>query len=249
MSWHTSTWTSVSLTSLTFFSRGLLTQAVQVGPPALTRTVADEFCPARSGVAGSVYDLAASPSLADLLKNVSAQVPDPDREGKSLADPKGDQQRVGDDEEKLKVLDVAALGSGSGSSRNFVYMASLPEGSRLWLPAADGVFLRMNRLHSLSAATRARFRQLWDASRTQRPGCDTFHSIAPSLDAPLTETALHTVYHYHVSSPSSSSSRARTGNADVYRAARSPTLIRSIGSQPTATRRTSATLRSLACWG
>ena len=32
-----------------------------------------------SGVAGSVYDLAASPSLADLLKNVSAQVPDPDR--------------------------------------------------------------------------------------------------------------------------------------------------------------------------
>jgi hypothetical protein len=77
-----------------------------------------------SGVAGSVYDLAASPSLADLLKNVSAQVPDPDREGKSLADPKGNQQ---DEEEKLKVLDVAALGSGSGSSRIFVDMGSFPE--------------------------------------------------------------------------------------------------------------------------
>ncbi|GAA5982736.1 hypothetical protein JCM10908_006765 [Rhodotorula pacifica] len=59
-------------------------------------------------VSGSVYDLAASPSLSDLLKDVSAQVPDPDREGKSLADPK-----AGEGEEKLKVLDVAALGSGS----------------------------------------------------------------------------------------------------------------------------------------
>ncbi|GAA5871387.1 hypothetical protein JCM3774_005586 [Rhodotorula dairenensis] len=58
-------------------------------------------------VAGSVYDLAASPSLADLLRNVSAQVPDPDREGKSLADP-----REGQDE-KLQVLEVAPLGSGS----------------------------------------------------------------------------------------------------------------------------------------
>lgn len=62
-----------------------------------------------SGVAGSVYDLAASPSLADLLKDVSAQVPDPDRTGKSLADPK----RTADDE-NLKVLEVAPLGSGSG---------------------------------------------------------------------------------------------------------------------------------------
>lgn len=95
------------------------------------------FALTRSGVSGSVYDLAASPSLADLLKNVSAQVPDPHREGKSLADPKED-QGDNDNDEKLKVLDVAALGSGSGSSRVFVYMASLPEGSRLWLPAADG---------------------------------------------------------------------------------------------------------------
>ncbi|GAA5910552.1 hypothetical protein JCM8208_007640 [Rhodotorula glutinis] len=52
-------------------------------------------------VSGSQYQLGASPSLADLLRNVSAQVPDPDREGKTLAD------RYGGD------LHVGPLGSGS----------------------------------------------------------------------------------------------------------------------------------------
>ncbi|BGP58474.1 hypothetical protein JCM8202_003603 [Rhodotorula sphaerocarpa] len=60
-------------------------------------------------VAGSVYDLGASPSLADLLRDVSAQVPDPDRKGKSLADAREDEGgRPG-----LEVVDVAPLGSGS----------------------------------------------------------------------------------------------------------------------------------------
>ncbi|GAA5854899.1 hypothetical protein JCM9279_000191 [Rhodotorula babjevae] len=52
-------------------------------------------------VSGSQYQLGASPSLADLLRNVSAQVPDPDVEGKTLAD------RYGGD------LHVGPLGSGS----------------------------------------------------------------------------------------------------------------------------------------
>ncbi|KPV73187.1 uncharacterized protein RHOBADRAFT_38815 [Rhodotorula graminis WP1] len=52
-------------------------------------------------VSGSQYQLGASPSLADLLRNVSAQVPDPDNEGKTLAD------RYGGD------LHVGPLGSGS----------------------------------------------------------------------------------------------------------------------------------------
>ncbi|GAA6057337.1 hypothetical protein JCM3770_001099 [Rhodotorula araucariae] len=52
-------------------------------------------------VSGSEYELHASPSLADLLRNVSAQVPDPDRAGKTLADRSKDE------------LNVGALGSGS----------------------------------------------------------------------------------------------------------------------------------------
>lgn len=75
-----------------------------------------------TGVAGSVYDLAASPSLADLLKDVSAQVPDPDRKGKSLADVRSAEDDMEGAEapttpsDSLKVLNVAALGSGSGKS-------------------------------------------------------------------------------------------------------------------------------------
>lgn len=58
-----------------------------------------------------MYDLGASPSLADLLRDVSAQVPDPDRKGKSLADAREDEgSRPG-----LEVVDVAPLGSGSGA--------------------------------------------------------------------------------------------------------------------------------------
>ncbi|GEM11297.1 glutamate carboxypeptidase II [Rhodotorula toruloides] len=67
-------------------------------------------------VSGPIFELNASPSFADLLRNVSAQVADPSREGKTLADVWED----GDDEEDLtvedgekKLLPVAALGSGS----------------------------------------------------------------------------------------------------------------------------------------
>ncbi|BGP43868.1 Vacuolar protein sorting-associated protein 70 [Rhodotorula kratochvilovae] len=52
-------------------------------------------------VSGSAYELNASPSLADLLRNVSAQVPDPDRKGKTLAERYGGK------------LEVDPLGSGS----------------------------------------------------------------------------------------------------------------------------------------
>ena len=136
-----------------------------------------------SGVAGSVYDLAASPSLADLLKNVSAQVPDPDREGKSLADPKEDGD-VGDDE-KLKVLDVAALGSGSGSSRILFTRNQSWKAGRLGLQGLSLFFLPTNRLYSVPAATGARIRQLRNASRTQGPGCASFCPSVPRSDGTL----------------------------------------------------------------
>ncbi|BGO96033.1 hypothetical protein NBRC10512_002451 [Rhodotorula toruloides] len=67
-------------------------------------------------VSGPIFELNASPSFADLLRNVSAQVPDPSREGKTLADVwenGDDEEEMTDDEGEKKLLPVAALGSGS----------------------------------------------------------------------------------------------------------------------------------------
>lgn len=72
-----------------------------------------------AGVSGPVFELNASPSFADLLRNVSAQVADPSREGKTLADVWEDDE---DGEDGLmneagekKLLPIPALGSGSGA--------------------------------------------------------------------------------------------------------------------------------------
>ena len=174
MSWRTSTSTSVShaFLSLHIVATTVVGQELpRTGGPLMDSFALCFVC--ISGVAGSVYDLAASPSLADLLKNVSAQVPDPDREGKSLADPKkdGGDDDDDDDEEKLKVLDVAALGSGSGSSRILFTWNQSWKAGRLGLQGLSLFFLPTNRLYSVPAATGARIRQLRNASRTQGPGC------------------------------------------------------------------------------
>ncbi|GAA5908411.1 hypothetical protein JCM5296_005925 [Sporobolomyces johnsonii] len=71
-------------------------------------------------VAGSAYDLAASPSLADLMRNVSSLVPDPDAKERSLLEGKmvhlkleAQEEGVGEARDELKEVKVATLGSGS----------------------------------------------------------------------------------------------------------------------------------------
>uniref|UniRef100_A0A0K3CQJ1 BY PROTMAP: gi/472581865/gb/EMS19580.1/ glutamate carboxypeptidase II [Rhodosporidium toruloides NP11] gi/647402604/emb/CDR48837.1/ RHTO0S20e02454g1_1 [Rhodosporidium toruloides] n=1 Tax=Rhodotorula toruloides TaxID=5286 RepID=A0A0K3CQJ1_RHOTO len=67
-------------------------------------------------VSGPIFELNASPSFADLLRNVSAQVSDPSREGKTLADVwegGDDEEEVTDEDSEKKLLPIAALGSGS----------------------------------------------------------------------------------------------------------------------------------------
>ncbi|GAA5854006.1 hypothetical protein JCM8547_008190 [Rhodosporidiobolus lusitaniae] len=76
--------------------------------------------------AGTEYELAASPSIAGLLREVSAKVEDPDREGFSLAEAHSREAReakgqvVGNEEQRKVMeaggegeLEVSALGSGS----------------------------------------------------------------------------------------------------------------------------------------
>ncbi|CEQ41136.1 SPOSA6832_02828 [Sporobolomyces salmonicolor] len=71
-------------------------------------------------VAGSIYELAASPSLADLMRNVSSLVPDPSAKERSLLErnlvhrqQEAQNDGIGEARNEMKEVKVATLGSGS----------------------------------------------------------------------------------------------------------------------------------------